>query len=167
MNQTQIGIIRQEINDEIKSGTFSKAVIDRLLNLVELLASENTRLTDLVQQLNHEINRRKGEQGQPEFTKKNKTSGEISSENERKEAEGRKPKGKNEPRNRQPSPSKITIDRFDICPVNKKELPKDAIFKGYKDEVVQNILIKTENVKFKQKSTIRRHRKNIIMGNYL
>ena len=32
MNQTQVGIILQEINNNIKSG--EKAVIDRLLNLV-------------------------------------------------------------------------------------------------------------------------------------
>jgi hypothetical protein len=149
MNQTQVGIILQEINDEIKSG-ISKAVIDRLLNLVESLAFENTRLTDIVQQLNNEINRLKGEQGKPEFPEKKKLDGDISSEEERKQAEGRKPKGKNAPRNRKPKQSKIKIDRSDICSVDKKELPKDAVFKGYKDEVVQDIIIKTENVKYRR-----------------
>ena len=150
MNQTQVGIILQEINDDLQKGTQEKAVIDKLLNLVESLASENARLIALVQQLNNEINRLKGEQGQPEFPQKNKTSGDISSENERKEAEGRKSKGKNEPRNRQPKQSKIKIDREVICPVDKKELPPDAFFKGYKDEVVQDIIIKTENVKYRR-----------------
>ncbi len=139
MNQTQVGIIRQEINNEIKSGQFSKAVIERLLNLVESLASENLRLTELIQQQNDEINRLKGEQGKPEFTEK-----------ERKKAEDRKSKGKNEPRNRNPKQSKIKIDRCDICPVDKEALPEDAVFKGYKDEVVQDIIIKTENVKYRR-----------------
>ncbi len=120
------------------------------MNLVESLASENTRLTDIVQQLNNEINRLKGEQGKPEFPENNKKDGDISSEEERKKAEGRKPKGKNEPRNRQQKQSKIQIDRCDICSVDQNELPKDAIFKGYKDEVVQDIIIKTENVKYRR-----------------
>lgn len=150
MNKTQVGIILQEINDEIKSGTFSKAVIERLLNLVESLASENSRLTEIVQQLHSEINRPLGEQGKPEITEKKKKEGDISSFEPRKEAEGRKSKGKNEPRNRKPKQSKIKIDRFDICPVDKKELPEDAVFKGYKDFVIQDIIIKTENVKYRR-----------------
>jgi len=148
MNQTQVGIILQEINDDIKSGNNEKAVIDRLLNLVESLAFEIVLLTETVQQQNDEINRLKGEQGKPEFTEKKE--GDISSEKERKEAEGRKPKGKKEPRNREPKQSKIKIDRFDICPVDKKELPSASIFKGYKDLVVQDIIIKTENVKYRR-----------------
>lgn len=67
MNQTQVGIILQEINDEIKSGNNEKAVIDRLLNLVESLASEIVQLTETVQQQNDEINRLSVEQGQPKF----------------------------------------------------------------------------------------------------
>lgn len=146
MNQTQVGIILQEINNEIKNG--KEVVIDRLLNLVESLASENAKLTEIIQQQNDEINRLKGEQGQPFFTEKK--DGDISSEEERKEAEGRKSKGKNEPRNRKPKKSKIKIDRCDICSVDKEKLPEDAIFKGYKDEVVQDIIIKTENVKYRR-----------------
>jgi len=79
-----------------------------------------------------------------------KKDGDISSFEPRKNASVRKSKSKNEPRNRKPSISKIKIDRCDICPVNKEELPKDAIFKGYKDEVVQDIIIKTENVKYRR-----------------
>lgn len=146
MNQTQVEIILREINNEIKNG--EEVVIDRLLNLVESLASENARLTEIIQQQNDEINRLKGEQGKPEFTAKK--DGDISSEEERKEAEGRKSRGKNEPRNRKPKKSEIKIDRCDICPVDKNELPEDAIFKGYKDEIVQDIIIKTENVKYRR-----------------
>jgi len=146
MNQTQVGIILQEINDDIKRG--EGTVIDRLLNLVESLACENARLTEIIQQLHSEINRLKGEQGLPEFTEKKDK--DISSEEERKNASVRKSKSKNEPRNRKPKKSKIKIDRCDICPVNKEEHSYDAIFKGYKDEVVQDIIIKTENVKYRR-----------------
>lgn len=154
MNQTQVGIVLQELNEDIKSGKNDKAVIERLLNLVESLASENAQLKEIIQQQSDEINRLKGEQGKPKFTEKKdddeKEDNDISSEEERKEAEGRKPKGKNGSRNRKPKKSKIEIDRSHICDV-EEELPKDAIFKGYKDEVVQDIIIKTENVRYRRK----------------
>lgn len=147
MNQTQVEIVLQEIINDINSGANEKAVIERLLNLVQSLANENAELTKKVGQLNDEINRLKGEQGKPEF-KSSKKDGDISSENERKKAEERESKRKNEPRNRQPKQSKIKIDRYEICPVNKEKLPLDAVFKGYKSYVVQDIIIKTENVKY-------------------
>ncbi|MDM8559068.1 hypothetical protein [Candidatus Parabeggiatoa sp. HSG14] len=147
MNQTQIEIVLQEIIEDINRGKDEKAVIERLLSLVELLAGKNAELTKTVQQLNDEINRLKGEQGKPEFTS-SKKEGDISSEEERKNAEQRNPKSKNDPRNRKPKQSKIKIDRYEICHVDKKELPEDAIFKGHKDYVVQDIIIKTENVKY-------------------
>lgn len=147
MNKTQVEIVLQEIIEDINSGTNEKAVIERLLNLVQSLAEENAELTKTVGQLNDEINRLKGEQGKPEFTC-SKKEGDISSEEERKKAEERKTKSKNEPRNRQPKESKLKIDRHEICHVDRKELPIDAVFKGYKDYVVQDIIIKTENVKY-------------------
>lgn len=147
MNQTQVGIVLQELNQEINNGKINEAVT-RLLNLVESLASENARLTEIIQQQNNEINRLKGEQGRPEFTASKDEN--LSSEEERKKAEGRTAKGKNEPRNRQPKKSKRQIDREKICPVDQHELPEDAIFKGYKDQVVQDIIIPTENVKYRR-----------------
>lgn len=149
MNQTQVEIVLQEIINDINSGTNEKAVIERLLNLVQSLASKNAELTKTVQQLKDEINRLKGEQGKPEFKALTK-DGDISSEQERKKAEERQSKSKNEPRNREPKQSKIKIDRYVTCPVDKKEIPKDVVFKGYKEYVVQDIIIKTENVKYRR-----------------
>jgi hypothetical protein len=155
MNQTQVGIVLQEINKEIKDGKNEEAV-DRLLNLVESLASENAQLKEIIQQQSDEINRLKGEQGKPKFTEKKEDEDEdddkdISSEKEREEAEDRKPKSKKSSRNRKPKKSKIKIDRCHVCDVDTDKLPEDAIFKGYKDEVVQDIIIKTENVKYRRK----------------
>ncbi len=53
-------------------------------------------------------------------------------------------------RNRQPKLPKITIDRHVDCPVNIASLPADAKFKGYEYKVVQDVIIKTDNVKFKR-----------------
>ena len=51
-------------------------------------------------------------------------------------------------RNRKPKIPEITIDREEKCTLNKDNLPADAIFKGYESKVVQDIIIKRDNVKF-------------------
>ena len=43
---------------------------------------------------------------------------------------------------------KIVIDREQKCYVDKKLLPADACFCGYSDKVTQDIIIKSDNVKF-------------------
>ena len=51
-------------------------------------------------------------------------------------------------RNREPKLPKITIDRHVECPVDKTKLPDDAISKGSTSKVVQDVIIKTDNVQF-------------------
>ncbi|RLD56280.1 MAG: hypothetical protein DRJ01_15450 [Bacteroidetes bacterium] len=46
--------------------------------------------------------------------------------------------------------AQITIDRIEICPVDKSFLPEDAIFSGYNDKTVQDIIITSDNVKFRK-----------------
>lgn len=53
-------------------------------------------------------------------------------------------------RNRKPKLPEIKIDREEKCKVDTEQLPEDAQFKGYKDKVVQDLIIKTDNVKFKR-----------------
>ncbi len=55
-------------------------------------------------------------------------------------------------RNRQAKLPKIQIDREEICPVNPAELPPDAEFKGYEAKVVQDLMIQSDNVKFKRET---------------
>ena len=51
-------------------------------------------------------------------------------------------------RNRQPKNPTIQIDREKICAVDLNDLPEDVQFKGYESKVVQDLIIKTDNVKF-------------------
>lgn len=44
--------------------------------------------------------------------------------------------------------SKITIDRTVECPVETSQIPADAVFKGTERKVVQDVIIKTDNVEF-------------------
>ena len=53
-------------------------------------------------------------------------------------------------RNRKPKIPEISIDREETCCVDTEQLPGDAEFKGYKPKVVQDVVIKTDNVLFKR-----------------
>jgi hypothetical protein len=53
-------------------------------------------------------------------------------------------------RNRSAKLPDIKIDREQKCSLDTTQLPQDAEFKGYEEKVVQDLLIKTDNVKFKR-----------------
>jgi hypothetical protein len=96
------------------------------------------------QALRDEINHLKGEQGKPDVKANKEKSVETSnhsSETERKQ-----------PRKRHGSSKKdeIKIDRKEVVKVRAEELPADAQFKGYVDVVVQDIVVKTDNVLFRK-----------------
>ena len=194
----------------------TKQIVSVLYNLVENVFSDNTRLREENQALKDEINKLKGEQGKPDIKPNNKNDGDVSSEQERKDAEasedeisregfklgkssleklkenripaevlkhlksltGKKYSSKAEfieavksaigsdltnqyikilvkyaryrKRKRTPKLPEIQIDREEICAVDTKQLPKDAQSKGYEDKVVQDLIIKTDNVRFKR-----------------
>lgn len=196
----------------------TKEILSVLYNLVEDVLSDNTRLREENQALKDEINKLKGEQGKPDIKPNNKNDGDISSEQERKDAEasedeisregfklgkpsleklkenripaevleqlkrltGKRYSSKSEfieavksaigsdltnqyikilvkyarykKRKRIPKLPEIQIDREEKCAVDTKQLPEDAQFKGYKDKVVQDLIIKTDNVRFKRET---------------
>lgn len=116
-----------------------------MLNLLETLVSELTKRQEENQQLRDENNKLKGEQGKPKVRKQSKEKEDISSEEERKRGQGKKKKKSKKKKN------KIKIDRVEICDVDKSQLPDDAKFQGYQSVIVQDIIIKTDNVEFKKK----------------
>ena len=117
-----------------------------LLNLVERLSEENEKFKIENQKLRDENSLLKGEQGKPKI-RGNKTGGKnknVSSEKDRKKRSGKKKKKSKAKEN------KIKIDRPEVCKVDQSKLPADAKFKGYERVVVQEILIKTDNVEYKK-----------------
>jgi len=194
----------------------TKKILSILYNLLEAVLSEYTRLTEENQTLKDEINRLKGEQGKPDIKPSSKKDGDISSDQERKDAEaasdgisregfkigkpsleklkenrlpvevleqlksliGKKYSSKAEfveavksaigsdltkqyikilikharyrKRKRSPKLPEIQIDREEKCIVDTAQLPKDAVFKGCSDKIVQDLIIKTDNVRFKR-----------------
>lgn len=125
--------------NQIQDDNTRQAVI-WLLNLVEELKGENRNLREEVQRLRDENNHLKGEQGQakvkPNQVKKKQ---DHSSEKERRQPK-KWHKGS--------KVDKIEIDREEKLVVAKQTLPADARFKGYESVVVQDLQIKTDNVRF-------------------
>ncbi|MFN8458212.1 MAG: transposase [Anaerolineae bacterium] len=116
----------------------ARQAIIKLLNLVEELKRENTALREEVQRLRDENNHLKGEQGKPTIKPGPKPS-KHSSETER-----RQPKGWRKGR----KIAQIKIDREEVLVVDRSRLPADATFKGYQPVVVQDLCIRTDNIRF-------------------
>jgi hypothetical protein len=136
-----------------------RSVLKKLLNLIERLAAENVALESDRQALRDEVNRLKGEQGKPDIKANKKKGGDISSEAERREAEanankdageGAEEAGGKKTRQREAKLPKIKIDREHVCRLDKGGLPDDLEFKGYEDVVVQDLVIRTDNVKYRR-----------------
>jgi hypothetical protein len=130
-----------------------------LLNLIEEVAGDNQSLEAEIQKLKNEINRLKGEQGKPEIkpNKSGQKQTDISSEKERKQAEadananeGKPSDEKKKKRDRKPKLSKIKIDQMIDCPLDKEGLPDDLISKGYSDIIVQDIIIVSNNIRYRR-----------------
>ena len=120
----------------------ARELVKRLLNMVEQLSGEVRELRVENQHLRDENNRLKGEQGKPNI-KGNKTQAspkaDHSSESERHKKRVRHKKSKK---------VAVQIDREEVLKVDAKQLPADAEYKGYETVVVQDLLVKTENVRF-------------------
>jgi len=126
--------------NQIKDLDRARDAIGMLLNLVEELKQENDALREDVQQLRDEVNRLKGEQGKPKIKPGKKTEGsDHSSEKERRQSKKRR---------RRRKINRIKIDREEKLKVERSQLPEDAKFKGYEAVTIQDLVIKTDNVRF-------------------
>jgi hypothetical protein len=118
----------------------ARALIVRLLNLIEDLTADLRAAQEEIQGLRDENNRLKGEQGKPAIKpNKEPPPPDHSSERERRHPAERVKRGKR---------ATITINREDLARVDRAILPPDAQFKGYEDVVVQDLIICTDNVLF-------------------
>jgi len=81
-----------------------------------------------------------GEQEVPKFK----------AEKDKKELHHPKPPNKDRKKNwkKKSKNDHIKIDREEKCLADKDELPADAEFKGYREVIIQNVSLKTDNVKF-------------------
>src|SRR5713101_2215854 len=119
----------------------TRELVRRLLNLLEDVRADLRAAQAEIQRLRNEINRLKGEQGQP--TIKPNTP-QPPPKNLSSEQERRKPKAWSKGR----KIDRIPIDRAQVVQVDPACLPPDAVFKGYEDVVVQDVIFRTDNVLF-------------------
>lgn len=119
-------------------------MVVRLLNVVETLTAEVRLLREENQRLRDEINRRKGEQGKPEMLPQVPPQGRPtnhSSEQERREPREHRKGGKQE---------RLTITREQVLRLDRRTLPPDAVRKGYEDVVVQDVVFRTDTIRFRK-----------------
>jgi hypothetical protein len=121
----------------------ARELVSRLLTLLEDVRADLRAAQAEIQRLRNEINRLKGEQGQPTIKPNTPQPPpkDLSSEQERRTpkvwSKGRKT-------------DRIPIDRAQVVAVDPARLPPDAVFKGYEDVVVQDVLFRTDNVLFQK-----------------
>src|SRR5437870_1652439 len=121
----------------------TRELVRRLLNVLEDVRADLRAAQAEIQRLRNEINRLKGEQGQPTIKPNTPQPRppDLSSEQER-----RTPKAWSKGR----KTDHIPIDREQVVAVDPARLPPDAVFKGYEDVVVQDVLFRTDNVLFQK-----------------
>jgi hypothetical protein len=121
----------------------ARILIQRLLNLIEELVAGQREAAAEIQRLRDEVNRLKGEQGKPQVKANTPPTApaQHSSEAERREPRERRKRRKN---------ATLHIDREEVLKVDPAILPPDAEFKGYDTVVVQDIVVQTDNVRFKK-----------------
>jgi hypothetical protein len=120
-----------------------RAMLRAVLNVVEALLTEVQTLKAENQQLRDQINRLKGEQGKPTFKAKRVPAEPANYSSERERREPR-------PWQKGTKLDQIRIDRVQQLAVDPATLPADAVRKGTESVVVQNVVFRTDNVRFER-----------------
>jgi len=119
----------------------ARKLVQQLLNVLEDVMADLRAAQAENQRLRDELNRLKGEQGAPAI--KPNTPQPLP-KNHSSEQERRKPKTWSKDR----KTDRIALDREQVVQIDPTHLPPDAVFKGYEDVVVQDVLFRTDNVLF-------------------
>jgi len=119
----------------------ARALVQRLLNVLEGVMADLQAAQAENQRLRDEINRLKGEQGVPAIKP---NTPQAPPKNHSSEKERRQPKRWSKDR----KTDRIAIDRAQVAQVDPTHLPLDAVFKGYEDVVVQDVIFRTDNSSF-------------------
>lgn len=121
----------------------ARQLIRRLLNLIEQLSADLREALAENQRLRDENNHLKGEQGKPSIKA---NTPKLPPSDHSSEKERRKPRE----RHKRSKKAELKIDREEVARVDREVLPADAEFKGYEEVVVQDIVLKTDNVRFRK-----------------
>lgn len=142
-SSTLISTLLQSVDPKQIADESVRQTVELLLNVIEQLNASLKELEAENQKLRDENNRLKGEQGKPQI-KANTKKGfkpDHSSEKERKIPKEHRKSRKKET---------LKVDREQIIPNAKADLPDDAQFKGYAEVVIQDLLMTTDNIRFRK-----------------
>jgi hypothetical protein len=114
-------------------------VVHLLLNTIEHQAARIEDLERKVEELESELKRLKTGQGKP-------PKGDPKNPQPRAGQPKDTEVSPNKNHKKGPKNEKIAIDREQKLDIPQEQLPPDAVFKGYRDVVVQNVLLKRDNV---------------------
>ena len=145
MDSTEITKQLLELNlklDDMPDEGLAKA-FTVLLQIIEKIQGENEKLKDEIRYLKQRL-KMESDDSDSDTTNKKKPHNDHSSEDDRKEPT---PKGK---KKRGSKKDRVHIDRTKYCEVDKTILPEDAKFIGYQDIIIQEIVIKTDNILYKK-----------------
>jgi len=121
----------------------SREILTRLLNEIENIYKENQELKAENQRLRDEIAQLKGHKGKPKIKAnrqtKSKSSGGKTPNQESRNNSSPKP----------PRQQRIKIDREQVEKLERAQLPKDVVHRGYREVTIQNILFKTDTVLYR------------------
>src|ERR1051325_7218327 len=124
----------------------TRHVVELLAKHLEQALTDNDTLRAENQRLQDEINRLKGEQGKPHIKPNKPKPSEPHHPNHSSEAARKEPKAWSKTTKN----AKIVLDRTERVSLDRATLPADAAFKGYEEVVIQNLLLKTDNVCFQR-----------------
>lgn len=133
IKESIINLDPDKINFDDKESV--RDLITALLNTIEHLVQENARLREENQQLKDEIARLKGEKGKPKIMPNVPARNPLI------------PKPKSKGWSKGSKKDKVKVDRQVTIPVDDS-LPSDAHFACYRRVLVQDVLLKTDNVEY-------------------
>ena len=119
----------------------ARQLVQQLLNVLEDVMADLRAAQAENQRLRDELNRLKGEQGAPAIKA---NTPQPPPKDHSSEQERRKPKTWSKGH----KTDRIAIDREQVVQVDPTRLPSEAVFKGYEDVVVQDVIFRTDNVLF-------------------
>jgi hypothetical protein len=152
MSRREIETILKQVEQLLAAaGTLpaeAEEAVEKLLNVVESLCSHNQTLLDEVKRLRQEQKKKKNpkttDQQNQDGDKKPKDDTNHSSEKRRKRAK------KNRPAHDRRTFKDLTIHDTLECPVDPSTLPPDAVRMPNEPKVVQDVVVKPNNILFQR-----------------